>query len=112
MKAIINFCITFCTTERIRMLASSTEVLQIRNNTVVNRFSAPEGVLGSGFGEGAPDLDLGSIGSLSVSCNAAQGDHRPVWTSDNTEVTDMADDVVDFDLELNGQIVVSNYTAR
>ncbi len=91
------------------MLASSSEVLQIRNNTVINRFSAPEG---SGFGEGVPDLDLGSIGSLSVSCNAAQGDHQPVWTSDNPDVTDMAGDVVDFDLELNGQIVVSNYTAR
>ena len=104
--------INFCTTERIRMLTSSSEILQIRNNTVINRFTAPEGMLGSAFGEGAPDLDLGSIGGLSVNCNAAQGDHQPVWTSDNLEITDMAGDVVDFDLELNGQIVVSNYTAR
>ena len=106
------FCMTFCSTERIRMLTSSSEVLQIRNNTVVNRFTAPEGMLGSAFGEGAPDLDLGSVGGLSVNCNAAQGDHQPVWTSNNLEITDAAGDVVDFDLELNGQIVVSNYTAR
>lgn len=102
---------TFYTIERIRMITSSSEIL-IRNNTVVNRFAPPDGVLGSGFGEGPPDLDLGSIGSLNVNCNAAQGDHQPVWTSDNLEITNMAGDVLDPGMGLNGQIVVSNYTTR
>lgn len=71
------------------MVTSPQEVM-IRNNTVINRFTNPEG-LGSGFAEGAPDPDFTSIGSLVVDCRAAQGDHFPVWTSDslaeNGEVT-------------------------
>ena len=99
------------TAERIRMLTASSEV-SIRNNTVVNRFPAPEGELGSAFGEGLPDLDLRSIGSLSVNCVATQGDHQPVWTSNNPVITDVTGDVLDPGLGLNGQIVISNYTTR
>ena len=93
------------------MLTSLSEIL-IRNNTVVNRFTASEGVLGSAFGESVPDLDLVPVGSLVVNCIATQGDHRPVWTSDNVEITNVEGGIVSSDIGSNGQIIISNYTAR
>ena len=93
------------------MITSSSEVL-IRNNTVVNRFTPPDGVLGSAFGESVPDLDLVTVGSLVVNCIATQGDHQPVWTSGSAEITDVVGSAVDSDMDSNGQVVVSNYTTR
>lgn len=93
------------------MITSLSEVL-IRNNTVVNRFTPPDGVLGSAFGESVPDLDLVSAGSLVVNCIAAQGDHQSAWTSDNAEITDIVGSVINADMDSNGQVVVSNYTTR
>ena len=93
------------------MITSPLEVL-IRNNTVVNRFTTSEGAVGSGIvGESAPDLDLVSVGSLFVDCIAAQGDHQPVWTSDNLAISDSTG-LVDSDMAVNGQMVTSNYTTR